>query len=645
MAMIPIKKMRDPDTSSGKCYPVSVFECIYNTSHITVANDIGAYKKGDIIPAETKFSEIFHNIIEVEAPSKIITDFKHNVSDETVPSSKLTKDQIDAIFEILGIDEEHGLRVRVKTNEDNIEALQKIVNDHTISINEIWEELDKKANIEDVNKRFDLLDSKNEEAPGRVTVNEKKIKELEDGKQDKLVWLDYDYEPNSNKAVTAANLINLETELTNKFSKVTNFRDVIIAKSGETNLEAIERVYQENKWQKKNGDIVIIGKDEYIYASADEEWHELGNTDGFIKSGTGALTNKDFSTTNPISQDYISGLVAIQNNVNNLIDVDSGVPNLKKQVSELRSDVEEEFEKFKNYTTTDASKILIDDAKTDAITESKNYTDTLVGSIDVEDSAVDKQFVTKVSQTNGVINVSRKTLDADDIPDLTLSKITDSGAFASIDSVNILDENQTYISGLGNYATKDSITVEDIPELTMSKISDAGKYATVNSLTVDDIPTITMSKIGDAGKYATANSLTSDDIPSLTMSKISDAGELATKDSLSKSDIGLENVDNTSDVNKPISTAVQEALNLKEDKTNLKSLAYKDSIAKSDIGLENVDNTADIDKPVSTAVQTLVNTLKFTESDTADLSYNDGITAAIKAILIKLGMSESNITI
>ncbi|MDP4201628.1 MAG: hypothetical protein Q8861_02955 [Bacteroidota bacterium] len=38
--------------------------------------------------------------------------------------------------------------------------------------------------------------------------------------------------------------------------------------------------------------------------------------------------------------------------------------------------------------------------------------------------------------------------------------------------------------------------------------------------------------------------------------------------SLSKSDVGLNNVDNTSDLNKPISTATQTALDLKEDKAN-----------------------------------------------------------------------------
>lgn len=99
---------------------------------------------------------------------------------------------------------------------------------------------------------------------------------------------------------------------------------------------------------------------------------------------------------------------------------------------------------------------------------------------------------------------------------------------------------------------------------------------------------------------------------------------------LTKADVGLGSVDNTSDANKPISTATQTALNTKENTAN-KGVAngyagldatgkvpaaqlpsYVDSVAgktgvvtldKADIGLGNVDNTADSAKPVSTAQQ------------------------------------------
>ena len=77
---------------------------------------------------------------------------------------------------------------------------------------------------------------------------------------------------------------------------------------------------------------------------------------------------------------------------------------------------------------------------------------------------------------------------------------------------------------------------------------------------------------------------------------------------ITKANIGLGNVDNTSDANKPVSTAQQTALNAKEDKTNLKALAYKDSLGKTDVGLGNVTNDAQVKRSemgVASGVATL----------------------------------------
>lgn len=90
---------------------------------------------------------------------------------------------------------------------------------------------------------------------------------------------------------------------------------------------------------------------------------------------------------------------------------------------------------------------------------------------------------------------------------------------------------------------------------------------------------------------------------------------------LAKSDVGLGNVDNTSDADKPISTATQDALDLKYDSSNpagyitlgevpaapvtsVNSQVGDVVLTKSDVGLGNVDNTSDADKPISTATQT-----------------------------------------
>ena len=88
---------------------------------------------------------------------------------------------------------------------------------------------------------------------------------------------------------------------------------------------------------------------------------------------------------------------------------------------------------------------------------------------------------------------------------------------------------------------------------------------------------------------------------------------------ITKSMVGLANADNTSDINKPISTAMQTALDLKANTTDVtSSLALKANInnptftgavggiTKSMVGLNNVDNTSDINKPVSTATQTVL---------------------------------------
>jgi hypothetical protein len=79
---------------------------------------------------------------------------------------------------------------------------------------------------------------------------------------------------------------------------------------------------------------------------------------------------------------------------------------------------------------------------------------------------------------------------------------------------------------------------------------------------------------------------------------------------LDKDAVGLGNVDNTSDADKPISTATQTALNAKENTITAGTTAqyYRgdktfQTLDKAAVGLANVDNTSDADKPVSTATQ------------------------------------------
>ena len=156
---------------------------------------------------------------------------------------------------------------------------------------------------------------------------------------------------------------------------------------------------------------------------------------------------------------------------------------------------------------------------------------------------------------------------------------------------------------------------------------------------------------------------------------------------ITKSDIGLGNVDNTSDINKPISTSTQTALNGKVDKEDGKILSTNDytteeknklkgiesgaqvnkvnsvagktgavTLGKSDVGLGNVDNTSDANKPVSTATQTALNNLKsevtktlsFKVSSTEVIGYSGTAAKTINFIggnSIKLSVNNGNVEI
>ncbi len=160
-----------------------------------------------------------------------------------------------------------------------------------------------------------------------------------------------------------------------------------------------------------------------------------------------------------------------------------------------------------------------------------------------------------------------------------------------------------------------------------------------------------------------------------------------------KSDVGLGNVDNTSDINKPISNATQNALDDKVDKVPGMGLsqenftitlkdkldgieagaevnvqadwAQSDNTAddyiknkptiptvlnnhsqltlddgtnphgttKSDVGLGNVDNTSDMNKPISTTTQTALNGKEDVANKATDFSIiNDTLYPSIKAV-------------
>ena len=86
---------------------------------------------------------------------------------------------------------------------------------------------------------------------------------------------------------------------------------------------------------------------------------------------------------------------------------------------------------------------------------------------------------------------------------------------------------------------------------------------------------------------------------------------------VTKIQVGLSNVDNTSDANKPVSNAQATAIaDAKSAGTTAQTSianhiadeANPHSVTKAQVGLGNVDDTSDLNKPVSTATQSAINT-------------------------------------
>jgi hypothetical protein len=150
------------------------------------------------------------------------------------------------------------------------------------------------------------------------------------------------------------------------------------------------------------------------------------------------------------------------------------------------------------------------------------------------------------------------------------------------------------------FPTGKKITLTDLPSLA----TDAANMAYVDASKTIDATSLVNGKIRLAGDLTgTASN------PEIANAAITDA---KVANGISPTKVGLGNVNNTSDLLKPISTATQVALDAKASNAALSLKAPIDSptftgtisgITKSMVGLGNIDNTTDLLKPVSNATQ------------------------------------------
>lgn len=146
------------------------------------------------------------------------------------------------------------------------------------------------------------------------------------------------------------------------------------------------------------------------------------------------------------------------------------------KVDAAKTALEGTDEDAKTAVTIKGAKAYADDvaetAKSEAIADAK----AKVEALDVEDTAVAKQFVSAVSETDGKISVSRRALVADDVPELGISKI--SGLQDALDA----KQDEVAFNTEYNSATNKAATMSDVGTAKTELVGTADDASSVDTI-------------------------------------------------------------------------------------------------------------------------------------------------------------------
>lgn len=264
----------------------------------------------------------------------------------------------------------------------------------------------------------------------------------------------------------------------------------------------------------------------------------------------------------------------------NLNKLDRQIDGLTGKVNRLPQDIREEISKISKSDTVYAAH------KYAAYNGTTNYT---VKSIEGKFNEIEL----KIQQDEGSISVHKAANNPHNIGKVTVG-------LGNVDNTSdaekpFNDKHREAVSNMLSTATfnKSQVGLDNVPNVTTNEQKPTYTVATESSeLTSGE----TLSKA--LGKIA-----------KIVQDFISHVSAKNNPHGVTKSQLGLSNVDNTSDADKPISNAVQKALeNLGKSGQESSGhcaahIANKNNpheTTKVHVGLANVDNTSDIDKPVST---------------------------------------------
>lgn len=291
-------------------------------------------------------------------------------------------------------------------------------------------------------------------------------------------------------------------------------------------------------------------------------------------------------------------------------------------------------------------------AVANAIQNANAYTDSAIeDEVSARDAAIDAHvdltqsvhgiadtaaLATKVYADNAVSTHNSDTTDVHGIADtsaLATKSYTDN-------AVSTHQQDTTNIHGIADtseLATKDY--ADNAASTAVAAVIDAAPAAlnTLNELA---------AALGDDENYATTvtNALA-------LKAPLANPTFTGTVSGITKGMVGLGNVENTADADKPISTATQTALDTKLASSTaastyapIASPTFTGTVAgvtKAMVGLGNVDNTTDANKPVSTATQTALD-LKAPKSNP---TFTGTVTAADVTITGNLNVTGTTTTV
>lgn len=354
-----------------------------------------------------------------------------------------------------------------------------------------------------------------------------------DGKQATVVW-NTAYDAEDNKAATMADVTNAVAGLSGAMH--------FVGVSTTDPATGTVTIDDKPEYSPAAGDVVIYEATHKEYVYDGEKWVELGDESSYAVKGS--IKDADIAADAAIAQSKIANLttdlaskatpaditsaiaaldvastsVGTGNKITAIEEVDGKISVTTGAI--VPGDIPELAQSKITGLEADLAAIEGDIAELQtAIGEGGSVADAIteaIGALDVTDTAVEKQFVTAVSETDGKVAITRRALTADDIPEIATSKVT--GLDTTLSGINgEIDALQGLVgeTAVGTQITTalDALDAAAVTagqgEILESVSQENGLVSiTKRSLTANDIPTIPNTKVSGLGYFATGTDAT-----------------------------------------------------------------------------------------------------------------------------------------